>query len=205
MRKTYLRELEGRCESRREAGEKVLDVALALKSGSDRKGKGKAVNWEDFVRYADEKEQGKLSRGDRTWNIYSQSPFVPELWNIFHNELDLDRNGHLDADEWASALRKAGIEVPPSALTEFMTFLTSSSHSHSITFPEFRDFLLLMPRAASTAEIYDYYQVMRQIDHDARGAARTTMEGMCRLLLWIVSSTTNETQIGFRLGQAMLV
>ena len=34
-----------------------------------------------------------------------------ELWNIFHNELDLDSNGHLDADELAVALRKAGERV----------------------------------------------------------------------------------------------
>lgn len=57
-----------------------------------------------------------------------------------------------------------------------MTFLTSSPHSHAVSFPEFRDFLLLMPRQASTAEIYRYYEV-RKFDHDARGAARINMEG----------------------------
>ena len=31
-----------------------------------------------------------------------------ELWRIFHDELDLDRNGHLDAEELAVALDKAG-------------------------------------------------------------------------------------------------
>lgn len=31
-----------------------------------------------------------------------------ELWHIFHDELDLDGNGHLDADELASALQHAG-------------------------------------------------------------------------------------------------
>ena len=34
---------------------------------------------------------------------------VIELWRIFHDELDLDGNGHLDADELASALQKAGM------------------------------------------------------------------------------------------------
>ena len=31
-----------------------------------------------------------------------------ELWSIFHDELDLDGNGHLDAQELAVALSKAG-------------------------------------------------------------------------------------------------
>ena len=31
-----------------------------------------------------------------------------ELWTIFHDELDLDGNGHLDATEWSAALAKAG-------------------------------------------------------------------------------------------------
>ena len=31
-----------------------------------------------------------------------------ELWSIFHDELDLDGNGHLDADELSTALSKAG-------------------------------------------------------------------------------------------------
>ena len=32
-----------------------------------------------------------------------------ELWHIFHDELDLDGNGHLDAEELTSALYKAGV------------------------------------------------------------------------------------------------
>jgi hypothetical protein len=31
-----------------------------------------------------------------------------ELWSIFHDELDLDGNGHLDAEELAIALSEAG-------------------------------------------------------------------------------------------------
>ena len=33
--------------------------------------------------------------------------FTLELWNVFHNELDLDRNGHLDASEWSTAFPNA--------------------------------------------------------------------------------------------------
>ena len=51
--------------------------------------------------------------------------------------------------------------MKPDTLTEFMTFLTSSSHSHAISFPEFRDFLLLLPREASPAEIFRYYEVKK--------------------------------------------
>src|SRR5712691_1295911 len=37
---------------------------------------------------------------------------IKELWNIF-NELDVDHNGHLDADELTVALRKAGEPCVP--------------------------------------------------------------------------------------------
>ena len=33
---------------------------------------------------------------------------LPELWRIFHDELDLDGNGHLEPQELEVALRKAG-------------------------------------------------------------------------------------------------
>ena len=71
----------------------------------------------------------------------------------------------------------AGIGLTPSTLAEFMTFLTSSPHSHAITFREFRDFLLLLPRKISTAEIYRYYEVKKFMGDDGRGSARVTMEG----------------------------
>ncbi|EMD40763.1 hypothetical protein CERSUDRAFT_111350 [Gelatoporia subvermispora B] len=115
------------------------------------------ISWNDFLKYAEAKEA--------------------ELWHIFHDELDLDGNGRLDAEELMVALERAGIKLSPTTLTEFMTFLTSSPHSHAISFPEFRDFLLLLPRKASPAEIFRYYEVRRFRDDDARGAARVNMEG----------------------------
>ena len=33
---------------------------------------------------------------------------IVELWRIFHDELDLDGNGHLEPHELELALRKAG-------------------------------------------------------------------------------------------------
>ncbi|PCH41083.1 mitochondrial carrier [Wolfiporia cocos MD-104 SS10] len=114
-------------------------------------------SWNDFKKYADAKEA--------------------ELWHIFHDELDLDGNGHLDAEELLAALQKADVQLSSATVAEFMTSLTSSPHSHAISFPEFRDFLLLMPRRASTSEIFRYYEVRRFTDDDARGAARVNMEG----------------------------
>jgi len=124
-----------------------------------------------------------------------------ELWHIFHSELDLDSNGHLDAEELTVALQKAGefapltlgwlylnqmglseLPVSPSMLSDFMISLTASPHSHSISFEEFRDFLLLLPRRVSTKEIYRFYELRKFLGDDGRGAARVTMEGACFVL-----------------------
>ncbi|KAJ7228593.1 mitochondrial carrier [Mycena pura] len=113
------------------------------------------IEWKEFSKYAEAKET--------------------ELWHIFHDELDLDGNGHLDAQELSSALSKVGITLSTVKLEEFMTYLTASPHSHSISFAEFRDFLLLLPQRASPFEIYRYYEMRRY--QDARGAARVNMEG----------------------------
>ncbi|KAH9006979.1 mitochondrial carrier [Lactarius hatsudake] len=115
------------------------------------------IGWKEFKKYAEDKEV--------------------ELWHIFHNELDLDSNGHLDAQELTVALQKAGLQVSPSMLSDFMVSLTASPHSHSINFQEFRDFLLLLPRRVSTKEIYRFYEVRKFLGDDGRGAARVTMEG----------------------------
>ncbi|KAJ7904587.1 mitochondrial carrier [Mycena olivaceomarginata] len=115
------------------------------------------IEWKEFKSYAMAKET--------------------ELWGIFHDELDLDGNGHLDANELSAALTKVGITLSMAKLSEFMTFLTASPHSRSINFAEFRDFLLLLPMRASPAEIYRYYEMRRYLGDDARGPARVTMEG----------------------------
>lgn len=53
LRDLYLIELAGRCKP----GEKVVIDGSKL---IDRKGKAKAVDWDGFVNYADEKEQGEF-------------------------------------------------------------------------------------------------------------------------------------------------
>ncbi|KAJ7095453.1 mitochondrial carrier [Mycena belliarum] len=115
------------------------------------------IGWKEFKQYAEAKET--------------------ELWHIFHDELDLDGNGRLDGQELSQALTKVGITLSLAKLGEFMTFLTASPHSHSVSFAEFRDFLLLLPQRASASEIYRYYEMRKYLGDDARGPARVTMEG----------------------------
>ncbi|KZO93762.1 mitochondrial carrier [Calocera viscosa TUFC12733] len=115
------------------------------------------VDWDGFQKYVEEKEE--------------------ELWKVFHNDLDLDGNGVLDSTELQHALINAGINLDANTMIDFIAFLTSSPHSRSISFPEFRDFLLLLPRTPSVNEIYQYYEMRKWLGDDGRGAARVNMEG----------------------------
>ncbi|KAI0677578.1 mitochondrial carrier [Trametes maxima] len=144
-------------ESARQLGEMYEDELLGRCGAPTRGPFSRRVSWAEFEKYADAKET--------------------ELWHIFHDELDLDGNGHLDTEELELALEKAGIKLSASTLSEFITFLTSSPHSHAISFKEFRDFLLLMPRKASAEEIFRYYKVRKFLGDDGRGPARVNMEG----------------------------
>ncbi|KAG8935599.1 hypothetical protein FRC00_010797, partial [Tulasnella sp. 408] len=115
-----------------------------------------SLDWEGFLTYADQKED--------------------ELRSNFYEQLDLDGNGHLDAVELAEALSKAGLRLTPAQLSDFMTCLTSTQDSHSISFPEFRDFFLLLPRKTSTVEMYRYYAVQRSLGNDGHRAAQINLE-----------------------------
>jgi solute carrier family 25 phosphate transporter 23/24/25/41 len=64
--------------------------------------------WKEFKTYADAKEGGTPSFALILPVSLPDSLVRSELWSIFHDELDLDGNGHLDADELALALSKAG-------------------------------------------------------------------------------------------------
>lgn len=80
-----------------------------------------------------------------------------------------------------------------------MNYLTSSPHAHAISFSEFRDFLLLLPRKISAEEIYRYYQVKKFMGDDGRGAARVTMEGKISLFDTMLSlSLTMHPQVMLR-------
>jgi solute carrier family 25 (mitochondrial phosphate transporter), member 23/24/25/41 len=64
-----------------------------------------------------------------------------------------------------------------------MAALSSDNNTSHITFGNFRDFLILLPRKASTAEIYRYYKLKRYLGEDGRGSARVNMEGWCFLTI----------------------
>lgn len=84
-----------------------------------------------------------------------------------------------------------GITLSPATLSDFMTSLTSSPHSHSISFAEFRDFLLLLPRKASATEIFRYYEMKKFLGDDGRGAARVTMEGQLFIIYTVLRPVTD--------------
>lgn len=59
LRQIYFEELAGRCSNK--ANKDPSGLRSLFSSGSDEKGKSKAVDWDGFVQYADEKEKGTIS------------------------------------------------------------------------------------------------------------------------------------------------
>ncbi|KAF8640007.1 hypothetical protein AX17_001251 [Amanita inopinata Kibby_2008] len=113
--------------------------------------------WKEFIRYVETRET--------------------ELWHAFHGQLGVDGNGHLAAQELASALRKLGIRLSLKHLSEFMAILTTYPDSHVITFSDFRNSLLLLPREASLADVYQYYSIKKYPTDDIKRPARLNTEG----------------------------
>ena len=83
------------------------------------------ISWREFKVYAEAKEAGSLSFARR--GILTDVAILPrpELWHTFHDELDLDGNGHLGPKELHYALRKAGM-----GLSIFHTFRINPDHRH---------------------------------------------------------------------------
>ena len=151
------------------------------------------IGWREFEIYAEAKEAG-LSSFPRGTLLLTLPSYHPELWHIFHDELDLDGNGQLDPKELHSALSKAGIglsifhafrtltritgiELSPSTASEFIMSLSAEPHSSQLSFGFFRDFFILLSRKVSPAEIYQYYEVRKYIA-DGRGPAHANVEGV---------------------------
>ena len=87
-----------------------------------------------------------------------------ELWDTFQ-DLDKNGDGRLDAVEMRAALSRSGIEITPATVEDLVRHLahgawklpkkdTLSQEDMYITFGEFRDFLIMMPRRATPLEIY---------------------------------------------------
>lgn len=109
------------------------------------------IEWEGFVAYAEIQER--------------------ELHRAF-NEMDTKEDGLLDEQEISAALEKAGLRPSQAVLDDLIASLASSGvqdvkelHEKDlyVTFPEFRDYLLLLPRKPTISEIYRFYQVRKAV------------------------------------------
>lgn len=120
-------------------------------STSQLRARQREIEWEGFLAYAEVQER--------------------ELYQLFQ---DLDRNcdGLLDEDEISHAFERAGIHMNKSVLEDFVASLASYSvynihelqgGKHSVSFPEFRDYLLLLPRQLTMVEILRFYQVRKAV------------------------------------------
>lgn len=107
--------------------------------------------WEGFLAYAEFQER--------------------ELYRLF-KELDTDHDGVLDASDISAGFSRAGIHPSQLVLEDFIASLASSGVTDVselrkgdlyITFPEFRDYLLLMPRKPTMSEIFRFYQVRKAV------------------------------------------
>ena len=85
-----------------------------------------------------------------------------ELWETFQ-DLDKNGDGRLDAMEMRAALSRSGIDITPTTVADLVRFLASGSSNTGpragsedmyISFQEFRDFLIMLPRKATPFEIY---------------------------------------------------
>ncbi|GAA6025677.1 hypothetical protein JCM10207_008826 [Rhodosporidiobolus poonsookiae] len=113
----------------------------------------KALRWKAFEQYADEKET--------------------ELWKAFC-ELDRDGDRRLGRNELLEACRRAGIEIAdPRAVEEFVKAVDRNGDG-VISFDEWRDFLLLLPRPSTMKEIWRFYQTHRL---DRPSMSRLTQDG----------------------------
>jgi solute carrier family 25 phosphate transporter 23/24/25/41 len=97
-----------------------------------------------------------------------------ELWDTFQ-DLDKNGDGRLDAVEMKAALYISGIDATPATIEDLVRHLahgqwnlpkkaTLSQEDMYITFGEFRDFLIMMPRRATPFEIYKCESSDRVID-----------------------------------------
>ncbi|KDE06805.1 hypothetical protein, variant [Microbotryum lychnidis-dioicae p1A1 Lamole] len=99
-----------------------------------------AARWTAFEKYAEEKEK--------------------ELWKVFV-EFDSDRDMKLRVSEVRQACKRAGLEIMDGTLDDFMKTVDKDGDG-AISFAEWRNFLLLLPRPTSMPEIMHYYQTHRK-------------------------------------------
>lgn len=102
-----------------------------------------------------------------------------ELWDTFQ-DLDKNGDGRLDAVEMKAALSRSGVEITPATVEDLVRHLahgvwklpkkdTLSQEDMYITFGEFRDFLIMLPRRATPLEIYKCECSRRHYDGGSLG------------------------------------
>ncbi|KAL8260934.1 hypothetical protein R6Q59_024983 [Mikania micrantha] len=100
------------------------------------------VDYQEFRRYMDDKEL--------------------ELYGIFQ-AIDVEHNGSILPEELYDALVKAGIELDDDELASFVERVDKDNNG-TITFEEWRDFLLLYPHEATIENIYQYWGHVSLVD-----------------------------------------
>ncbi|CAL9229503.1 unnamed protein product [Arabidopsis halleri] len=100
------------------------------------------VDYQEFRRYIDAKEL--------------------ELYRIFQ-AIDVEHNGCILPEELWEALVKAGIEIDDEELARFVEHVDKDNNG-TITFEEWRDFLLLYPHEATIENIYHHWERVCLID-----------------------------------------
>lgn len=119
--------------------------------GEASRARQRQIDWEGFLAYAEFQER--------------------ELYRLF-NELDANHDGVLDPREIRAGFDRAGIHPSNMVMRDFIASLASSGVSDvselrcenlDVSFPEFRDYLLLMPRKPTMQEIFRFYQVRKAV------------------------------------------
>ncbi|CAI8599005.1 unnamed protein product [Vicia faba] len=100
------------------------------------------VDYNEFRRYMDAKEL--------------------ELYCIFQ-AIDVEHNGSILPEELWDALDRAGIEMDEEELARFVEHVDKDNNG-TITFEEWRDFLLLYPHEATIENIYHHWERVYHVD-----------------------------------------
>ncbi|MCJ1353886.1 MAG: hypothetical protein MMC33_003873 [Icmadophila ericetorum] len=133
----------------------------------------------DMLKTVDTNGDGKI---DYSEFLYFVEHTENELWQLFKS-IDRDHNGQLDKDELHMALIAAGLIVPRDRLDQFFSEI-DANHDGSISFEEWRNFLLFVPtHEVGLKAVVSYYQATVSInaegdvhvsDDKAEGLGRPT-------------------------------
>lgn len=113
----------------------------------------------DLLEACDKNHDGKCDY--REFRRYMDDKEV-ELYALFR-EIDLASNGTIYPSDLQQALKKAGIHLGEDELSQFVDHIDKDNNG-IITFEEWRDFLLLYPKRATIASVYQYWEKVCQVD-----------------------------------------